>query len=152
MSFRFKTSGRAILLVWETAPTLADVSELQRIVGSARKAAKERVIFIGVVPPHVNTYPGSETRSAMSQGMPLLAEHCEAFHMVIQGTDLQRSLLRGLLRALIIISRGGRLHLYATVEAAVAAASEFASSDVRNAYAAADLAGLLVRAGDAASS
>jgi hypothetical protein len=61
----------------------------------------------------VRDHPSSEVRQAFAAGLPGVASACDSIHIVIEGSDLQRMLLRGLLRAINVtsrVTRGMRVH------------------------------------------
>lgn len=149
MSFRFTASGRALFLVWESVPTKEDVSKVERLFTEARKAAKAPLVFVGVIPAQIKRLPDADVRAAMSRAMPAISAHCEVIHVAIEGDEVHRSLLRKLLGAISLLSRGTPLQMHSTLGAALAAAGKLAAEDLLAAYEAAQQAGMtepLIRA------
>ena len=143
MSFRYKASGRALFLVWHTVVTLEDVAAAEQLFTAARKAAGAQLVAVGVISAHVRSHPDADTRAAMSRVMPTIAEKCEAIHVVAEGDDFQRKLLRGLFRAILRVAGILPMQMHSTVGSALAAAGKLAPEDVLAAYEAAQHDGLI---------
>lgn len=111
---------------------MSDTETVAAAVISARQVAGRPIVYVTVIPRQAGL-PSVEARKAMEANMHIMAAHCEVLYAAIEGSDLKRSLLRGLLRTLAVMARAPvRVHWCTTLEQALDGASSHAPGDVAN--------------------
>jgi hypothetical protein len=142
MAYTFLRSGRVVLVRWESVPTLADIRKVNADIAAARSAAQDRLVYTAWIPSHISEYPSANVRRAVSLNIPWLMTMCQCVNVVVEGTEVQRALKRGLVRALTIASRDpermqvyddnapDKVQLHDDLQRALAHASSIAAAEV----------------------
>jgi hypothetical protein len=97
-------AGRVLCLRWLTTPTVGDADMLIREVTRAREHTGEQLLCIGVIRSDM-PMPAMDVRDLMVRRWPELMSHCDAMHFVLLGTGIKASLMRSLLRGMVLVAR-----------------------------------------------
>lgn len=108
VSFRV---GRVLCVRWLAAATLADAETLAHDVVRARKQAGEPLVCIALVGADL-AMPAAKVRDSMVRQWTELMLHCDGMHFVVAGTGIKVSLLRSLLRGMVLVARVQRVTLH----------------------------------------
>jgi hypothetical protein len=106
MNYSMSVVGRVVLLRWHGAPQMRDAEAFERAFRDAQARLGPRLFLCSLVSAATDP-PAADVRAHMIQRSRLLIESGASIHVVFDGTSLKASLLRTLVRGMILAGRFG---------------------------------------------
>ncbi len=116
MRYRSALIGNLILVRWSAPPELEDNQSILDEVRAARQRVGRDLVLCNIV-SDATAAPSAEVREASTRMTPQLLAACDSMHLVLEGDGVVRSLLRTIIRAMILAGRtGGRVALHSSFD------------------------------------
>jgi hypothetical protein len=129
MPYRLRAQKHVSLLLWTGLPTLEDIPALIRELVALRKQAGRPLIGFGIVPDGIGS-PSREVREEMIRTWPTLMQTHEVMLMVIEGDGVKSSLIRTMLRGMMLVARVQGVVLCASVSDATSRLRSLLDADL----------------------
>jgi hypothetical protein len=110
---------RAFLLRWGDIIEKSDMVRLVAELSAGRDTTGQALVYVGIV-PETTKAPAEEVRREMTATLPLLLEHCETVHVVMEGAGFATSIKRSMMTAMMFATgKRGRVFVHDTVQTAL---------------------------------
>lgn len=118
--FRTELIGRVLFARWVAAPSAEDVAAMEVQLGEAMKRAAGPVIFVASVDSRMRM-PNAEQRGHLNRLAHAMRRYCQAAHLIVEGGELQGSMLRVIVSGVLISTHldGAFLNVHQGVDGAV---------------------------------
>jgi len=119
-SFRTELIGRVLFARWVAAPSAEDVAAMEVQLGEAMQRAAGPVIFVASVDSRMRM-PNAEQRGHLNRLATVMRRYCQTAHLIVEGGELQGSMLRVIVSGMLISTRmdGAFLCVHQGVDSAV---------------------------------
>ncbi len=110
--YRSSLIGNVFVVRWSEPPQVVDNVTILQDLRAARQRAEAPLLFCNIVSDATDV-PSAEVRAHAVRITPEILELCDSMHLVLEGEGLVRSLLRTVIRGMILAGRsGGRVFLH----------------------------------------
>jgi hypothetical protein len=96
--------GRVFLSRGFSDESEADLSRLLRQVATARREVGRPIVCFMIVDPNAEV-PSEAGRAAMQRTSVSLLNYCESLTLIVEGNSLERTLLRAILRGMVMLGK-----------------------------------------------
>ena len=119
-SFRTELIGRVLFARWVAAPSAEDVAAMEVQLVEAMQRAAGPVIFVASVDSRMRM-PNAEQRGYLNRLATVMRRYCQTAHLIVEGGELQGSMLRVIVSGMLISARldGAFLSVHQGVASAV---------------------------------
>jgi hypothetical protein len=125
MNFKSLSWGRMLLIEWTSAPNMSDVQHLGDVVASTHRKSKRDVLYVALIPAHLNTVPSAEVRRAMISGLKAAQSSCESIDLILLAEGVAGALLRSALRGMAVVTgRRKKIFIHDSPATAIARLAE----------------------------
>lgn len=112
MRYRSSLIGNVFVVRWSDPPQVVDNVAILRDLRTARQRVEAPLLFCNIV-TDATEVPNAEVRAHAVRITPEILELCDSMHLVLEGEGLVRTLLRTVIRGMILAGRsGGRVVLH----------------------------------------
>ena len=120
LCFRTELIGRVLFARWVAAPSAEDVAAMEVQLVEAMQRAAGPVIFVASVDSRMRM-PNAEQRGHLNRLARAMRRYCQTAHLIVEGSELQGSMLRVIVSGVLISTRmdGAFLSVHQGVDSAV---------------------------------
>jgi hypothetical protein len=125
MSHSRAVLGRVFLAVWDAgAVSMVDALQIPKAVADAYTNVGKPLIYVAVFSPRIPP-PQDDVRKVMADNMDAMLEHCEAMHLVFEGTGFGHTMQRMAMASILLIAgKRKKVHIAHSIKDAISQAPD----------------------------
>jgi hypothetical protein len=117
--------GRVFLAIWDSgAVSMVDALQIPKAVSDAYTSVGKPLIYVAVFSPRIPP-PQDDVRKVMADNMDAMLEHCEAMHLVFEGTGFGHTMQRMAMASILLIAgKRKKVHIAHSLKDAISQSPE----------------------------